>query len=366
MALSKILPASQDQYVGARNLIINGAMTVAQRGTSTASITGADIFVVDRWRLDEGADSTLTMSQETITSGDAFNAGFNNSVKVLTTTADTSIGSSQSVQLMQHIEAQNLSGLKFGTSNAESLTLSFYYKSNVTGVHTVCIDKPDNTKTMCPIEFTVSSADTWTKYTLTAVANSAVQGSSGAIANDNGTGLRVIWGLAYGSDYTGGTSGTWEQNGTGNFSTSNQQNIVGTANNYIEFTGVQLEVGDTATLFEHEDYGTTLRKCQRYLRLGGAGVYGIYNSATNIEISEPFSPNMRATPTLSMAKTSVTISNKTNSNTATATSVSATNISASPSGAFFAQIGNCNVTSASSGHIAQFRTDEFLQLDAEL
>ena len=288
-----------DNVLTGRNLIINGAMTVAQRGTSTASITGSNIFVVDRWRLDEGADSTLTMSQETITSGDAFNAGFNNSVKVLTTTADTSIGSSQSVQLMQHIEAQSLLGLKFGTSNAESLTLSFYYKSNVTGVHTVCIDKPDSTKTMCPIEFTVSSADTWTKYTLTAVANSAVQGSSGAIANDNGTGLRVIWGLAYGSDYTGGTSGTWEQDGTGNFSTSNQQNIVGTANNYIELTGVQLEVGETATPFEHEDYGTTLRKCQRYFCTWNGGWTGVAAGANYQQsFATSFPVEMNKTPTV--------------------------------------------------------------------
>jgi hypothetical protein len=145
-------------------------------------------------------------------------------------------------------------------------------------------------------------------------------------------------------------------------------NSAGTAgaDDSLYITGVQLEVGDTATPFEHRSYGDELARCQRYLKLGGAGVYGIYNSAANIEISIPLNPNMRAAPTLSMAKTTVTISNKTNSNTATATSVSAVNISSSPSGVYFAQIGNCNVTSASAGHIAQFRTDEFLQLDAEL
>jgi len=247
-----------------RNFIINGGMKVAQRGTSTASITGAGVFVIDRWEMDEAADSTLTMSQETLTTGDAFDAGLKHSLKVLVTTADTSIGSSQSVQLMQSIEAQNLQTLKFGSSGAKNLTLSFYYKSNVTGVHTVCIDKIDTTRTTCPLEFTVSSANTWERYTLNAVANSAVQGSSGAIVNDNGAGFRVIWGLAYGSDYQSGTSGTWAQNGTANFSTSNQQNIVGAADNYIELTGVQLEIGDVATSFEHEAFGTTLTKCQRY------------------------------------------------------------------------------------------------------
>ena len=262
-----------------RNFIINGGMKISQRpGTSTASITGSDVFVVDRWRLDEAADSTLTMSQETLTSGDAFDAGLNHSLKVLVTDEDTSIGTTQSVQLMQHIEAQNLQTLKFGSSGAENLTLSFYYKSNVTGVHTVCIDKPDSTRTTCPLEFNVSSANTWTRYTLNAAANSAVQGSSGAIANDNGTGFRVMWGLAYGSAYQSGTSGTWEQNGTASFSTSNQQNIVGADDNYIELTGVQLEIGDVATPFEHEDVNTTLKKCQRYYH-DGFGAGDTYNYA---------------------------------------------------------------------------------------
>ena len=191
-----------------RNIIINGDMSLAQRGTSISGITGAGVFVVDRWKLDEVADSTLTMSQETLTSGNAYTNGFKKSLKVLVTTADSSVGSSQSVQLMQHVEAQNLQYLNFGTANAKNLTLSFWYKSNVTGVHTVCIDKNDSTRATCPLEFTVSSADAWTKYTLNANANSVVQGSSAAIANDNGTGFRVMWGLLYGSDYKSGTNGT--------------------------------------------------------------------------------------------------------------------------------------------------------------
>ena len=271
MTITKVTDAGLDRNRIVTPLIINGDMQIAQRGTSTASITGTDVFVVDRWRMDEGADSTLTMSQESLSSGNAYNNGFKKSLKVLVTTADSSIGSSQSVQLMQHVEAQNLQGLKFGTSGAKNLTLSFWYKSNVTGVHTVCIDKPDTTRTTCPLEFTVSSSGTWEKHVLNANANSAVQGSSGAIANDNGTGFRVMWGLAYGSSYTSGTSGTWEQNGTGSFSTSNQQNIVGSADNYVEVTGVQLEIGqfDSNTIpdFPFEDVENNLRRCRRYYEM---------------------------------------------------------------------------------------------------
>jgi len=282
-----------------RNFIINGGMRVAQRGTSTASITGSGVFVIDRWELDEVADSTLTMSQETLTTGAAFDAGLNHSLKVLVTTADTSIGSSQAVQLMQSIEAQNLQTLKFGSSGARNLTLSFYYKSNVTGVHTVCIDKIDSTRTTCPLEFTVSSANTWERYILKAVANSAVQASSGAIANDNGQGFRVMWGLAYGSDYLSGTSGTWEQNGTASFSTSNQQNIVGAADNYVELSGVQLEIGDVATAFEHEDIGTTLRKCQRYYVKEAGTIYGgQYNTSSGFAGLRSLPVTMRQAPAL--------------------------------------------------------------------
>ena len=271
MTITKVTDAGLDRTRIVTPLIINGDMQIAQRGTSTASITGTDVFVVDRWRMDEGADSTLTMSQESLSSGNAYNNGFKKSLKVLVTTADSSIGSSQSVQLIQHVEAQNLQGLKFGTSGAKNLTLSFWYKSNVTGVHTVCIDKPDSTRTTCPLEFTVSSSGTWEKHVLNANANSAVQGSSGAIANDNGTGFRVMWGLAYGSSYLSGTSGTWEQNGTGSFSTSNQQNIVGSADNYVEVTGVQLEIGqfDSNTIpdFPFEDVENNLRRCRRYYEM---------------------------------------------------------------------------------------------------
>ena len=271
MTITKVTDAGLDRTRIVTPLIINGDMQIAQRGTSTASITGSDVFVVDRWRMDEGADSTLTMSQESLSSGNAYNNGFKKSLKVLVTTADSSIGSSQSVQLIQHVEAQNLQGLKFGTSGAKNLTLSFWYKSNVTGVHTVCIDKPDSTRTTCPLEFTVSSSGTWEKHVLNANANSAVQGSSGAIANDNGTGFRVMWGLAYGSSYLSGTSGTWEQNGTGSFSTSNQQNIVGSADNYVEVTGVQLEIGqfDSNTIpdFPFEDVENNLRRCRRYYEM---------------------------------------------------------------------------------------------------
>jgi hypothetical protein len=262
------LAAAGLQRPNAKPLIINGDMMVAQRGTSTASITGADVFVVDRWRLDEVADSTITMSQETLSSGNAFDNGFLKSLKVLFTTADSSVGSDQAVQLIQHVEAQDCQLFKYGTSNAVDLTLAFWYKSNVTGTHIVALDKPDSTRTTCPVEFTVSSSGTWEHKVLNFNANDTIKGSSGAIANDTGTGLRIIWNLLYGSDYASGTNGSWTQGGTGHFTTSNQQNIGGSNNNYVEVTGVQLEVGQftSSTLppFQHEDFGDNFARCCRY------------------------------------------------------------------------------------------------------
>ena len=330
----KLTSGSQQNF---RNIIINGDMSIAQRGTSTSGITGSGVFVVDRWKMDEVADSTLTMSQETLTSGDAYNNGFKKSLKVLVTTADTSIGTTQSVQLTQPVEAQNLQYLNFGTANAKDLTLSFWYKSNVTGVHTVCIDKMDSTRAACPLEFTVSSADTWTKYTLNANANSVVQGSTAAIANDNGTGFRVMWGLAYGSAYQSGTNGTWVQNGTGSFTTSNQQNILASASNYIELTGVQLEAGTTASDFEFLPVDVNLDRCQRYYQNSyGVGLYPETSTGNYIAIhilswgdgnaqGIAYYKPMRSTPTVTLRDGSTTTTGKVISD-GTQRAASATNI----------------------------------------
>ena len=342
-----------------RNLIINGSQIVAQRGTSSASQTTGGYKTVDRFYHQISNFGTWTITQDSdVPSGQ----GFSKSTKWVCTTADASPATTDELIFYQTIEAQNLQLLNYGTSNAKSLTASFWVKSNKTGTYTIELYKPDGTAQQVSKTISVTSANTWEYKTVTFSGNTL-----NGIDDDNGIGLYFLIWLGSGSDFQSGTfsNGSWVSAVSANRVSSSQVNLGDSTSNYINITGVQLEVG-TATPFEHEDYGTTLAKCQRYLRLGGAGVYGIYNSAANIEISIPFSPNMRAAPTLSMAKTSVTISNKTNSNTATATSVSATNISASPSGAFFAQIGNCNVTSAASGHLAQFRTDEFLQLDAEL
>jgi len=258
------------------------------------------------------------MSQESLSSGNAFDNGFLKSLKVLFTTADSSVGSSQSVQLIQHVEAQDCQLFKYGTSNAVDLTLAFWYKSNVTGTHIVTLDKPDSTRTTCPVEFTVSSSGTWEHKVLNFNANDTIKGSSGAIANDNGTGLRIIWNLLYGSDFASGTNGSWTQGGTGHFTTSNQQNIAASNNNYVEVTGVQLEVGQftSSTLppFQHEDFGDNLKRCQRYAyevvsnesNAGNSpiGTAGIMYSSGQMMFNIPFPVPMRTNPSLTCSSAS--------------------------------------------------------------
>ena len=355
MALSTIQNNSfADTAVhGRRNLIINGAMQVAQRGTSETGVsTSQYVNACDRFKVN-GNNGTWTISQDT----DAPD-GFSNSFKMLLTATET-IGSTSYWAVEQKIEGQNLQGLAYGTSSAKTVTVSFYVKSNITGTYCLNLYQDDGTKNF-PKTYTIDTANTWERKTISFVGDTAT-----ALDNDNASSLRTTFFVVAGSGVNSGTPGSRVAYTNATWA-AGQTAQIDAVNDFWQITGVQLEVGETATPFEHKSYGDELARCQRYLKLGGAGVYGIYNSAANIEISIPLNPNMRAAPTLSMAKTTVTISNKTNSNTATATSVSAVNISSSPSGVYFAQIGNCNVTSASAGHIAQFRTDEFLQLDAEL
>jgi len=317
-----------------RNLIINGAMQVAQRGTSFTGITSTIAYRMDRWQVGFGAaGSNYSITQST----DAPD-NFKYSMKWQRTASNAVTNSIWFSQAFESINSKVVAG--------KTCTLSYYAKkgadysasSSDIQVRIISGTGTDQSATSAitagwtgyatPLSTTQVITTGWVRYTHTVTFASNVNQISVNLASNSA-----------------GTAG---------------------ADDSLYITGVQLEVGDTATPFEHRSYGDELARCQRYLKLGGAGVYGIYNSAANIEISIPLNPNMRAAPTLSMAKTTVTISNKTNSNTATATSVSAVNISSSPSGVYFAQIGNCNVTSASAGHIAQFRTDEFLQLDAEL
>ena len=237
-----------------RNVIINGAMNVAQRGTSQTGISNSGYYVCDRWRIASSAtDGRATMTQDS-----SAPEGFANSTKLACTTADTSIASGELFNLSQLIEGQNLQTFKKGTSSALPMTISFYVKGNASATYAVQLLDKDNDRTFAK---TFSVTTDWSRVSLTFAGD-----TTGAFTDDNGESLRLnIW-LHAGSTYSGGTQTTgWvaESGNLDNLAVGTTSFFDSTDRTFF-ITGVQLEVGQNPTEFEHEPFDETLRKCQRY------------------------------------------------------------------------------------------------------
>jgi hypothetical protein len=279
-----------------KNLIINGDMNIAQRGTSSTGITAGGYYTVDRWRQQISGGGTYTQAQTALTSSDApFADGFSQSVKYDCTTAYTSANSFN--VLRQIIEGQNLQQLAYGTSSAKSLTLSFWVKSNVTGTAVASLYSADSNKHIGQT-YTIDATNTWEYKTVTFVGDTA-----STFDNDNNASLYVNLMMATGTDYTSGTlPSTWTTYSNADFAAGQTIDISASTSNEISFTGVQLEEGTTATPFEHLQYGQQLARCQRYYtNVTGAStsivncaawststMFGVYNYPTT----------MRAVPTM--------------------------------------------------------------------
>jgi hypothetical protein len=241
-------------------IIINGDMSVAQRGTSATGITSTSYNTVDRYRVGVSGFGTWTQSQDTdVPTGE----GFAKSLKMDCTTASGPDAAGSVLYHVQYVEAQNLQMLKFGTSNAEYITLAFWVKTNITGTYTVEIESPDNGRHICGT-YTVNSSNTWEKKILSFPGD-----TTGSITNDNGRGFEIFWWLGAGSEFTSGTLATsWASQTAGNRVSSSQANIASSTDNNFWITGVQLEVGefDSTTIpsFPFESFENNLRRCQRY------------------------------------------------------------------------------------------------------
>ena len=242
-----------------RNIIINGDMSIAQRGTSTSSITGNGYHTVDRFQTIASSLGTWTQSQSTdVPTGQ----GFATSLKMDCTTADASPASGDNLYIRQKIEGQNLQYLKKGTSSSESLTLSFWVKSNKTGTAQVNLVDEDNSR-LNGRKYTISSANTWEKKTLTFDGD-----TSGVFTNDNGTSLRLEFWLDAGSNYTSGTTPTtWQSNTSADQFVGCTLALADSTSNDWYITGVQLEAGTSASDFEFLPYDVNLSRCQRYFEL---------------------------------------------------------------------------------------------------
>lgn len=243
-------------YQSYRNVVINGAMQVSQRGTSfTGRSTGA-AYTLDRWQ-----PATLNMGTWTITSeNDApAGSGFKKSLKMLCTTADSAPAAADEVNLNQSFEGQNIQHFLYGTSSAKTLSLSFWVKSNVTGTYIVTLLNDDASERFQSKSYTINASGTWEKKTITFSGD-----TSNGFDNDNNRSLTLRMHLGAGSNFTSGTlQTTWNTNTAANRAVG-QVNVAAATNNYWQVTGVQLEAGDVATPFEFEPFETTLRKCQRY------------------------------------------------------------------------------------------------------
>jgi len=284
------------------NLIINGAMNVAQRSSSVTGATTNGYYTCDRFKVQIGNIGTYTVDQST----DAPN-GFSNSWKISCTTADASPAAGDYLLLNHFIEGQDLQSLGFGTSGAKALTMSFWVKSNKAGNASFEVEQSDNSAKMVGFQYAINATDTWEYKTISIPADTA-----GVINNDNGKGFQINWWLNSGSTFTSGShNSTWTAFAAGDTNPSNL-GIGGSTSDYWQITGVCLNVGDSAIDFPHESYGQTLAKCQRYFQKIGNGTSGYkrfavcYNWATGGVTTNALMPlpvQLRSLPSLSTVGT---------------------------------------------------------------
>jgi hypothetical protein len=241
-----------------RNLIINGNMNIHQRSASVTGITASSYNTADRWVVDLTSQGTWT---QTVELNDApTGSGLRKSLRMLCTTANATPGSSSVIKIRQTLEAQNCNILKIGSSSAESITISFWVKSNVTGTYIVELENQTvgSIRIVCG-SYTINTIGVWERKSITVSGDTV-----GLINNDNGVGLLLAFYLGAGSNFTSGTlQTTWGTTVTGNRAVG-QTNVASATNNYFQITGIQMETGTIATPYEILPYEIELQRCMRY------------------------------------------------------------------------------------------------------
>ena len=239
------------QYYGFKNRIINGAMMIDQRN-SGASVAGNGVYTLDRWLAQASVYNKFNVQQNagSVTPP----AGYINYLGATSSSA-YSIGSGDYFYIEQSIEGLNIADLAWGTASASTVTLSFKIYSSLTGAFGGVLRNSAGNRSY-PFTYTVASANTWTTISVTIAGD-----TSGTWLTTNGVGIRVTFGLGVGSTYSG-TAGSWS--GSSYISATGATSVVGTNGATFYITGVQLEVGSTATSFDYRDYGRELILCQRY------------------------------------------------------------------------------------------------------
>ena len=292
---------SSQSALSNRNIIINGAMNVSQRATSTAVATSSGYFSADRFRTTATSDTAgrHTQSQAAITDL----PGFANAIKLDCTTADTSIAAAEILVLATRFEGQDLQQLQKGTSSAEPVTVSFYAKGTAKTYMCELTDQ-DNTRHNTQ-QFTVSTS--WTRHILTFAGD-----TTGAFDDDNALSSILGFWLHAGSTYSGGTytANTWASSTTANRA-AGIDSFFSSTDNELFITGLQMELGEQATPFEHRTFSDDLAACQRFFtksyNQGTAvatatavgAVYKVMDAAMSYGTENVVFPRgMRATPTV--------------------------------------------------------------------
>ena len=278
-----------------RNLIINGAAVIDQRnGGSSVSVTGGTTkALVDRWKADISGAVNGVFSAQQQTS--VVPTGFQYATKLTVTTAHTTAGTGHYYRYFYAgIEGYETNQLEIGNSNAKTVTISFYVRSSVTGTYCVGLQNASFNRAYSA-EYSISSANTWERKEVTIALD-----QTGTWDSTNGIGLKLFWDLGSGSNWDM-TADSWAASNT--WKTSNQTAWIENASATFYITGVQLEVGETATPFEHRSYGDELRRCQRYYWENGGQDYTAHGAGMNLnsttsDIALHLPVTMRSSPTV--------------------------------------------------------------------
>jgi hypothetical protein len=285
--------------VSMRNRIINGAMTVHQRGGTISATGTVNTYGLDRFAIRTTSGSAVVSMQQSTTAP----TGFYNSLLCTVTTADTSLAAGDLTVLHQKIEGVNVSDLGWGTASAQTVTISFRVRSSITGTYGVGVQNDAGNRSY-PSSFVINSADTWETKTVTIAGDTTGTWNLGTTSNA----IYLWFSLGAGSNYTGGTTNTW--NAADNRGTSGQVNWTGTSGATFYITGVQLEAGAQATPFEYRQFGTELALCQRYFETSYDYGQALGATPTNISytrwstngtanaLEKWFRVSKRATPTV--------------------------------------------------------------------
>ena len=287
--------AQKTNQAGRKNLIINGAMNVAQRGTTHTLTGNTSAYGIDRWRLTKINMGQLVLGHDQ-SSEVPTGQGFEKSLLVNVDTAETALAANEYAYLRYAAEGQDLQQLAYGSSSAKSLTLSFWVRSSVTGDYGILVYNSGSDRGYTP-KYTVNAANTWEKKTITISGD-----TSGSFTHDNTMGLGFYFNLGSGSDFYGNGTESWGAYDNGQLTVPTQVNLHATQNNKFYLTGVQLEVGTVATEFEHRSFGEELALCQRYFQYyENPPLRGVVNSSTKANRCAVILPvTMRANPSLTL------------------------------------------------------------------